>query len=200
MSSGYPMPNEYRVNIGGLERKYRIVRLSDQIHGVYFFMPGDVELIEHCGRLIADMIGTRCDYLVVPEVGGVPLAHNIALRLGLDYLVVRKSLKPYMDNPITEEIASITTPDIQKLVIDGQDVGKISGKRVVLIDDIISSLGTLRGLFTLVKRCSSQVVSIACVFLEGDTTGGRVEAEFGCPLISLGHLPLISASEGSGKC
>jgi adenine phosphoribosyltransferase len=197
---GCSMLKEYQVNIGGLERRYPIVRLSEDVHGVYFFMPGDVELIEHCGRLIADSIGTSCDYLVVPEVGGIPLAHNVALRLGLNYLVVRKSVKRYMENPMMEDIASISTPGTQKLVIDGRDIGNIREKRIALIDDVISSLGTLRGLFKLANRCSSQVTYVASVFLEGETTEGQVEAEFGCPLISLGHLPLIPASIGVGKC
>lgn len=186
------MVEGYQVNIGGLERQYPIVLLSDDVQGVYFFMPGDVELIEHCGRLIADRIGASCDYLMVPEVGGIPLAHAVARRLCLDYLVVRKSVKPYMDTPLVEEVQSITTPGSQELVIDGRDVGKIKGKRVALVDDVISTMGTLRGLFNLAKRCSAEVTYVASVFLEGETTEGQIEAEFGCPVISLGYLPLIS--------
>ncbi|UCG80601.1 MAG: hypothetical protein JSV60_11745, partial [Desulfobacterales bacterium] len=140
-------------------------------------------------------IGASCNYIIVPEVGGIPLAHNIALRLGLDYLVVRKSVKPYMEHPVMEEVTSITTPGIQQLVIDGRDVGKIKGKRIALVDDVISTSGTLRGLFRLAQRCLAQVTYIASVFLEGETTAGQIQAEFGCPLISLGHLPLISKGD-----
>jgi adenine phosphoribosyltransferase len=194
------MLEEYQVNIGGLKRRYPIVPLSHGVQGVYFFMPGDVELIEHCGRLIADKISSNSEYLMVPEVGGIPLAHNIALRLGLDYLVVRKSVKPYMEHPVMEEVTSITTPRIQQLVLDGRDVEKIKGKRVALVDDVISTLGTVRGLFRLARRCFSQVTYVASVFLEGETKEGQIEAEFGCPLISLGHLPLISTSRGNVEC
>ena len=194
------MIQEYKVNIGGLERHYPIVRLSEDVHGVYFFMPGDVELIEHCGRMIADKIRGTSDYLMVPEVGGVPLAHNVALRLGLDYLVVRKGVKTYMDNPVAEEVKSITTSGIQNLVIDGRDIERIRGKRIALIDDVISTTGTLRGLFKLAKRCTSQVTYVACVFLEGDTTEDQIEAEFKRPFISLGHLPLISPLKGNAQC
>ena len=189
------MIEEYQVDIGGLERLYPIVPLSDDVYGVYFFMPGDVELIEHCGRLIADRIGASCDYLIVPEVGGIPLVHAVARRLGLNYLVIRKSVKPYMDTPIIEEVQSITTPGTQKLVIDGRDIEKIRGKRVALVDDVISTLGTLRGLFRLAKRCSADVRCVATVFLEGETTSDQIEAEFVCPVIWWGTLPLISNKE-----
>ncbi len=188
------MLKEYQVNIGGLERRYPIVPLSDNTHGVYFFMPGDVELIEHCGRLIADGIDVDCDSVMVPEVGGIPLAHSVARRLGLDYLVVRKSVKPYMDNPIMEEVKSITSPGAQQLVIDGADIADIRGKRVAVVDDVISTRGTLRGLFRLAKRCSAEITCIASVFLEGEITGAQIESEFGCRLISLGHLPLFPSS------
>lgn len=191
-----PTLDQYRVNIGGLERCYPIVPLSDEALGVYFFMPGDVELIEHCGRLIADKIGASCNYIMVPEVGGIPLAHAISRRLGLDYLVVRKSVKPYMHDPVVEQVKSITTPDIQRLVIDGRDIMKVKGKKIALVDDVISTLGTIRGLFELGKKCSADVAFIATIFLEGDTTSSQVEAEFGCPLISLGHLPLIPRVQG----
>jgi adenine phosphoribosyltransferase len=191
---------EYKVNIGGLERHYPIVPLSDDANGVYFFMPGDVELIEHCGLMIAEKIRGNADYLMVPEVGGVPLAHNIALRLGLNYLVVRKGVKAYMDNPIVEEVRSITTSGIQELVIDGRDIKKIRQKRIALVDDVISTMGTLRGLFKLAKRCASQVTYIASVFLEGNTTEGQIETEFDCPVVSFGYLPLIPSSRGDGQC
>jgi adenine phosphoribosyltransferase len=194
------MAEEYQVNIGGLKRRYPIVPLSDGVHGVYFFMPGDVKLIEHCGRLIADKIRSNSEYLLVPEVGGVPLAHNVAFRLGVDYLVVRKGVKPYMDNPVVQEVKSITTPGIQELVIDGRDIEKIQGKRVALVDDVVSTMGTLRGLYKLAQRCSSKVTYVASVFLEGETTEDQIEAEFGCPFISFGHLPLILSSGGNAQC
>lgn len=189
------MTETYRVNVGGLERRYPIVPLSDDTNGVYFFMPGDVELIEHVGRLISDQIGAACDYILVPEVGGVPLAHVTAQRLRTDYLVARKSVKPYMDAPIVEDVQSITTPGEQELVLDGRDIEKIRGKRVALIDDVVSTMGTMRGLFRLATRCSARVTYIATVFLEGETTDSLLEAEFGCPTISFDWLPLFPVHE-----
>jgi adenine phosphoribosyltransferase len=188
-------PEGYLVNVEGIERRYPLVPLSNGVFGVYFFMPGDVELIELCGRSLADKIGVDFSYLVAPEAGGIPLAHAIARRRGIDYLAVRKSAKPYMEAPLVEDVRSITTPGAQRLVIDGRDVEKIRGKKVAVVDDVISTLSTVRGLIRLMKKCSAEVVCVATVFLEGKATGAEIEAELGCPLISLGRLPLFTKTD-----
>jgi adenine phosphoribosyltransferase len=183
-------PEEYTVNIGGMKRTYPIVPLAEDILGVYFFMPGDVELIEHAARLIAERLGDCCDYLLVPEVGGVPLAHAVARLLNLNYLVARKAVKPYMAAPLVAEVQSITTPGSQMLVVDGRDIPRLKGKRVVLIDDVISTTGTMRGLATLAERCEAKTVALVTLFLEGDTTQQHLEETFGCPIISFDWLPI----------
>jgi adenine phosphoribosyltransferase len=183
-------PDNYTVNIGGMKRTYPIVPLAEDILGVYFFMPGDVELIEHAAALIAEKLGDRCDTLLVPEVGGVPLAHAVARLLNLDYLVARKAVKPYMAAPLVAEVQSITTPGRQTLVIDGRDVPQLEGKRVGLIDDVISTTGTMQGLAALVEHCGAKTAALVTLFLEGDTTQQRLEKTFGCPVISFDWLPV----------
>jgi adenine phosphoribosyltransferase len=183
-------PETYTVNIGGMKRTYPIVPLADDILGVYFFMPGDVELIEHAAALIAERLGDRCDTLLVPEVGGVPLAHAVARLLNLNYLVARKAVKPYMADPIVIEVQSITTPGKQTLVVDGRDVPHLKGKRVGLIDDVISTTGTMQGLATLTERCEAKTTALVTLFLEGDTTQRDLEETFGCPVISFDWLPV----------
>jgi adenine phosphoribosyltransferase len=184
------VPEAYTVNVGGMARTYPIVPLAEDILGVYFFMPGDVELIEHAAGLIAAQLDGQCDTLLVPEVGGVPLAHAVARLLGLDYLVARKAVKPYMVDPLVAEAHSITTPGEQTLVIDGRDAPRIKGKRVALIDDVISTTGTMRGLVSLAERCGAEIAALVTLFLEGDTTQEHLKETFGCPVISFDWLPI----------
>ena len=184
------MKSDYTVTIGDLKRTYPIVPLADDILGVYFFMPGDLELIEHAAGLIAEQLTNKCDTLLVPEVGGIPLAHAVARLLEIDYLVARKNTKPYMHNPLVEEIQSITTPGNQLLVLDGRDVPRIKGMRVALIDDVISTTSTIRGLINLAKCCDAQIMALITLFVEGDTTKESLKRDFGYPVFAFDWMPV----------
>jgi len=185
-----------KVEIGGVTRKYPVVRLSGGVKGVYFFLPGDLELIERCAELISEKVSCLAfDIITVPEVGAIPLAHSLARLTGKNYMVIRKSPKLYMERPIIQNIQSITTQGVQQLVLDARDVPKIKQKRVLIVDDVISTGGTLEGLAQLVNKCEARLTGIAAIFLEGSTTDGSLESLYGCPVISLGYLPLFPEGE-----
>ena len=150
------MDNYFEIKIGDLERKLPIVNLSDDIKGVYFFLPGDVQLIELCAKLLHDSLkNINFDIIVTAESGGIPLAHAIARLFGINYLVLRKTFKPYMDSPIMEEINSISTQEKQNIFLDSRDVKKIQCKKSLIIDDVISTGCTIDGIINIFFRKDS---------------------------------------------
>lgn len=188
--------NSFEVELGGIVREYPIVDLSEGVKGVYFFLPGDLELIERCAELISERVSCLAfDIIMVPEVGAVPLAHSLARLTQKDYVVIRKNPKLYMERPIIENVRSITTQGVQQLVLDTRDVPKIKQKRVLIVDDVISTGGTLQGLVRLASKCESRLTGIATVFLEGSSTDGSLESLYACPVVSLGHLPLFTSRD-----
>ena len=116
----------------------------------------------------------------------IPLAHALSVRLGIPYVVVRKILKPYMVNSISTEVVSITTGKPQTLYVDGKDIALLQGKRVILVDDVVSTGSTLRGLRQLMDQAKATVVAEAAVFTEGDKEKWN-------HIIALGHLPLFTS-------
>ena len=181
----------YQTNIGGEQRSYPIVTLGDGVRGVYFFLPGDVALIERCAELLTSRIPCESyDVIVTPEVGGLPLAHAMARLVSKNYLVLRKSIKPYMEDPITVQINSITTPSKQILVLDKRDVEKVQMKKVMLLDEVISTGGTIDGMFRILSNFQAQITQITAIFLEGDQNQETLSKKYECPVEYLGHLPL----------
>ena len=124
------------------------------------------------------------DVLIVPEVKAVPLGHALSVHTGLPYVVVRKVRKPYMVDCIETEVVSITTGAPQTLYIDGKDRALIQGKNAVLLDDVISTGSTLRGLRSLMGETEATIVGEMTVFTEGN------QADW-AEIISLGHLPVF---------
>ena len=109
------------------------------------------------------------DFIVTAEAKGIPLAYEISRILNLnEYIVARKSIKAYMEEPIEVEVNSITTTNSQKLYLNNQDANKIKGKRVVLIDDVISTGQSLKALERLVEKAGANVVAKAAILAEGD--------------------------------
>jgi adenine phosphoribosyltransferase len=119
-------------------------------------------------------------------VKAVPLAHALSRRTGLPYVVIRKTEKPYMVNAIARTVRSITTGRPQDLVLDGGDVERLRGRRVAIIDDVVSTGGTLHGLHDLLDEVGARVAATLVVFTEGDARDD---------VISLGHLPLYPSQD-----
>jgi adenine phosphoribosyltransferase len=123
--------------------------------------------------------------LVVPEVKAVPLAHALSVASRLPYVVVRKVRKPYMVNCLETKVLSITTGAPQTLFVDGKDVHLVRNKQVVLVDDVISTGSTLRGLRQLMALATAKVVGEMAVFTEGKPENWN-------DVIALGHLPVFT--------
>ncbi len=145
-------------------------------------MLGDTEITEEAGKALAKLLPPDIQILITPEVKAVALAHVISRETGKPYVVIRKTLKPYMVDAVSTEVVSITTGKPQTLVLDGFDVAKIRGKKVAIIDDVVSSGGTLHSITEIIKQVGGEVSAVLAVFTEGQE---RPE------VIALGHLPLF---------
>ena len=135
------MEKTYELRIAGLTRQLKLHRVSEHLSIAGFIMLGDTELVEACARELVKKLPQGIDYLVCPEAKAIPLAHAMARIMGIDYIVIRKSVKVYMDDPLIVDVKSITTAARQQLIMDRSDVQKLSGKRVAIVDDVVSTGG-----------------------------------------------------------
>lgn len=173
------------VNIGDCRRELPLFEVAPNVKIAIFNMLGDTEIVEVSAEALNLKMPDNAEVLIVPEVKAVPLGHAISVKSGLPYVVVRKVRKPYMVNCIEAEVVSITTGVPQTLYIDGKDRALIEGKNAVLVDDVISTGSTLRGLQALMLEASANVVGEMTVFTEGNIDDWR-------HIISLGHLPVFT--------
>jgi len=175
----------HTVQIGELTRDLPLFEVAPGVKIAIFNMLGDTEIVEAAATALHRRLPATADVLVVPEVKAVPLAHALSVRCGLPYVVARKIRKPYMVDCIEAEVVSITTGKPQTLYIDGKDRSLIEGKKAVIVDDVISTGSTLRGLNLLLDHANAQLVGEMAVFTEGD-------AEEWQHVIALGHLPVFA--------
>ena len=137
------MAKTYTLNVAGLTRELTICKVNDHMDIAAFIMLGDAELtVAAAAELLK-----KCpdfDILLTAEAKGIPLAHEMSRQSGKPYVCARKGVKLYMPDPVVVEDQSITTAGKQKLVIDRKELDKMSGKRVLVVDDVISTGGSLR--------------------------------------------------------
>ena len=158
----------YTLNIAGLKRELPIIKLSYDLSIASFVILGDTEIVKKTAPMIAKKL-PEVDFVVTAEAKGIPLAYEISKILNLnEYIVARKSIKAYMEEPIEVEVNSITTTNSQKLYLNNQDANKIKGKRVALIDDVISTGQSVKALERLVEKAGANVVAKAAILAEGD--------------------------------
>ncbi|WP_448566696.1 phosphoribosyltransferase family protein [Thermus sp.] len=172
----------YPVEIAGVRRELPIVQVGPDVAVALLNLLGDTELTEAAAEELAKRLPEEVETLVTPEVKAVPLAHALSRITGKPYVVARKTEKPYMINPISRQVLSITTGKPQLLVLDGADVPLIRGKKVAIVDDVVSTGSTLAGLRELIESVGGQVVAVLAVFTEGTPRQD---------VIALGHLPLF---------
>ena len=157
----------YTLHVAGLTRELPIIKLSYDLSIASFVILGDTEIVKKTAPMIAKKL-PEVDFVVTAEAKGIPLAYEISKILNLnEYIVARKSIKAYME-PIEVEVNSITTTNSQKLYLNNQDANKIKGKRVALIDDVISTGQSLKALERLVEKAGANVVAKAAILAEGD--------------------------------
>lgn len=158
----------YTLNVAGLTRELPIIKLSYDLSIASFVILGDTEIVRKTAPIIAKKL-PEVDFIVTAEAKGIPLAYEISRVLNLnEYVVARKSVKAYMEEPIEVEVNSITTTNSQKLYLNNQDAKKIKGKRVALVDDVISTGQSLKALERLVEKAGGKVLAKAAILVEGD--------------------------------
>lgn len=163
------MPS-YEIDIAGLRRELPIFPVSDTLSIGAFVIFGDVELTVHCAKALLARI-PACDYLIAPEAKAIPLVYEMSRQSGIPYLLARKKAKAYMSGVFRVEVKSITTADVQTLVIDSADAARMRGKRVVIVDDVISTGESLRAMETLVAEAGGEVAARMAILAEGDAVG-----------------------------
>lgn len=157
----------YTLKVAGIERELKKVRVAPGLVIASFVMLGDTELVERCAdALLPKMPREELDLLVCLEAKGIPLTHALARRLSLDYVTVRKSVKSYMEDPLVVEVRSITTQVPQTLVLDGVDRRRLRGRRVGVVDDVVSTGGSLKAVEALLSQAEASVVCRVAVLLE----------------------------------
>ncbi len=179
----------YEIKVAGLKRDLPLVDINESLAYASFVVISDTEMIEHCAPLLAEKIGS-CDAIVTAEAKGIALAYKVSELLGLkEFIVARKSEKTYMKDTLEVDVRSITTKDRQILLLDGSDRKKIEGKKVCVIDDVVSTGESLSALERLVKAAGASVVKRACILAEGDAAKRE-------DLIYLERLPLFKRENG----
>ena len=177
------MKKSYTLQVAGLTRELPLCKLNDKLSIAAFIMFNDVELTVACARdLLAK--APEFDVLVTAEAKGIPLAYEMSRQSGKPYITARKGAKLYMQNPVTIEDQSITTAAKQVLVIDQSDIDAMNGKRILVVDDVISTGGSLHALEALVAHSTGTVVGRAAVLAEGDAAERK-------DIIFLEPLPLF---------
>ena len=157
----------YHLKVAGPERDLPVCPLGNGVSIAGFVMFSDVELTVACAKELTK-IAPLCDVLITAESKGIPLAYEMARQMGIPYVVARKSVKVYTIDPIEVTVNSITTQNTQKLYLGRDEVEMLHGKRVLIIDDVISTGESLKALETLVEKAGGTIVGQAAVLAEGD--------------------------------
>ena len=143
---------KYKMNIAGLDRELPLCKVSDDLYIGAFIMFGDAEITVACARELLARAPKDYDYLLTAEAKSIPLIHEMARQSGArEYFVARKGLKVYMPHPLHVTVRSITTQHDQDLYLSGEEADKIRGKRVLIVDDVISTGESLRAMEELVE-------------------------------------------------
>ncbi|HIU31985.1 MAG TPA: adenine phosphoribosyltransferase [Candidatus Caccousia avistercoris] len=162
------MQEYYTLEVAGVTRQLPIMQISDHLAIASFVILGDCEIVTKSAPLIEEKL-PEVDFIVTAEAKGIPLVNELCRLRGLPYYIVaRKSVKPYMSHPITDEVVSITTQKTQTLCLDGKDAMLLNGKRVAIVDDVISTGESLLAIERLVEKAGGNIVAKAAILAEGD--------------------------------
>jgi adenine phosphoribosyltransferase len=185
------MNRTYRVEVAGLTRDLPIITVPSGVRLAVFNILGDIEMTKAAGEALAQRLrAAKPDLIITTETKSVPLAYEIASVLGLPYVVLRKTYVSYMGEALESKVQSITTGHPRTIYLDAKDKDLCGGKRVAIVDDVISTGSTLAAMRDLVARAGGQVVAEAAVFTEGDPERWK-------DVLALGHLPLMPAGNAS---
>ena len=175
----------HHVNIAGIERELPLFEVKPGLRIAVLNILGDTELVQASAKeLMNKLSSVEYDLIVTAESKSIPLAHAMAVIKGINYIVLRKSYKPYMGEAIQVQTNSITTGTPQLLILDEKDRRSMNYKNVLIVDDVISTGSTLEGMRKILEMAEATIVAEVAIFTEGDP-GDWPE------IISLGNLPLF---------
>ena len=161
------MNETYQLKVAGLVRELPLCPVDEHLSIAAFIMFSDVELTIACAKELLARV-PEFDVLITAESKGIPLAYEISRQSGKRYLLARKSQKLYMSRPTEVKVKPITTEQVQTLVIDIDDMKSLRGRRVLIVDDVISTGDSLAALRQLVEKAEGNIVASAAVLAEGD--------------------------------
>lgn len=177
------MTETYTLKVAGLVRELPICTVNEHLDIAAFIMFSDVELTVACAKALLEKC-PEFDVIVTAEAKGIPLAYEMSRQSGKRYIPARKGKKLYMKNPVVVEDQSITTAGKQTLVVDQTDLDYMNGKKVLIVDDVISTGGSLHALEALVNQSTGAIVAKAAVLAEGDAAERK-------DIVFLEKLPLF---------
>lgn len=176
----------YPVTVAGIDRELPLFEVAPGVRIAIVNILGDVELVDAVSNALAKKLEEFApDAILTAEAKSIPLAHVLSIVMKIPYVVLRKAFKPYMGAAIKAETLSITTGKPQELYLDEKDLPLISGRRVVIIDDVISTGSTLQAMRLITDKANANVVAEAAIFTEGDRSKWM-------NIIALGHLPVFN--------
>ncbi len=157
----------YQIDIAGMKCDLPLCPVTEDLYIGAFVMFGKVDLTIHAAAELLKR-APEFDYIVAPEAKSIPLAYEMSRQSGVEYLIARKKAKAYMSGVFEVKVQSITTAGEQTLIIDTADADKIRGKRILIVDDVISTGESLRATEELVRQAGGRIVAKMAVLAEGD--------------------------------
>jgi adenine phosphoribosyltransferase len=174
----------YTVEVAGLTRHLPLFEVAPGVRIAIFNMLGDTYVAKAAAAALAERLKeTSADVLLTAEAKSMPLVYEMSALMGLPYVVLRKNYKTYMGDALSAETVSITTGKKQTLYLDEKDYDLVHGMRVIIVDDVISTGSTLRGMEKIVAAAGATVSRVAAVFTEGDQDSSAI--------LALGNLPVF---------
>ena len=177
------MANTYTLTVAGVTRELPLCPVNEKLDIGAFVMFGDVEMTIHAAKELLKR-APEFDYIIAPEAKAIPLAYEMSRQCGIPYLLARKKAKAYMTGIFEVHVHSITTGGTQTLIIDTADAERMNGKRILIVDDVVSTGESMHALECLVEKSGGVIAGKCAVLAEGDARE-RTDVTF------LGELPLF---------
>ena len=174
----------HSITIAGVTRALPLFEVAPGVRIAVLNILGDTELTEAAAKALVRRL-PPCEFIVTAEAKSIPLAYAMSVHSGIPYLVLRKSVKGYMGKALGVETNSITTGKPQMLYLDERDLKAVAGKRVALVDDVVSTGSTQAAMRALMEQAGATVVADAAILTEGDAQKWR-------HVLALGHVPVFT--------
>lgn len=181
-----PKEDFYTVELCGVKRDLPLVRVAPKIKVALLNILCDTELVKAVAPELSKMLPKETEVLLHPEGKAIPLVYEISAITGLPYVIPRKDKKQWMLDPISADVKSITTGKSQQYWLDRRELPKIEGKKIAVVDDVISTGSTLIAMENLASKVNGTIIAKIAIFIEGDERKDSM---------AIGYLPLFPADE-----